>query len=276
MKVQTSEEKLVRYQKDHSILGVDEKQNIVTAKLGELNKELTAAEMDRIQKESNYKLAMNGDPASFTKRPLKGGIQGLLDKLREKEADLETQYALATTAFGSGYPKVTELSNQLKQVRAAIAAEKTKMQQRIRDEYLAALQTGEFAESAFNQQKQEANKLNESAIEYSVLKRDAETNRQLYQDLLQRLKEAGVSAGLRSSNIRVVDVARIPTSPITPNVPRNMVLGFLLGLGLRIGLGLCTRELGHQHRSLWEDQRGFDAACAGNDTAAVGKRRLLP
>ena len=67
LKVQTSEEKLVRYQKDHGILGVDEKQNIVTAKLDELNKELTAAQTDRIQKESNYRLAVNGDPDSFTK-----------------------------------------------------------------------------------------------------------------------------------------------------------------------------------------------------------------
>src|SRR5579864_3648216 len=67
MKVQTSEEKLVRYQKDHSILGVDEKQNIVTSKLDELNKELTAAQTYRIQKESNYKLAVEGDPAAVSK-----------------------------------------------------------------------------------------------------------------------------------------------------------------------------------------------------------------
>ena len=230
LKVQTAEEKLVRYQKDHSILGVDEKQNIVTAKLDELNKELTAAQTDRIEKEADYKLAMAADPASFTKVTPEGRDEGgLLDKLREKEAELDTQYAQATTQFGSGYPKVTELSNQLKQVRAAIEAEKTKMRDRLRDEYLAALQRENLLASAFNQQKQEANHLNESAIEYSVLKRDAETNRQLYQDLLQKLKEAGVSAGLRSSNIRVVDIARTPTYPITPNVQRNLVLGLSAG-----------------------------------------------
>ena len=75
MKVQTSEEKLVRYQKDHSILGVDEKQNIVTAKLDELNKELTAAQTDRIEKESNYRLAMDGDPDAFTKVSPEGDEQ---------------------------------------------------------------------------------------------------------------------------------------------------------------------------------------------------------
>jgi polysaccharide biosynthesis transport protein len=242
LKVQTSEEKLVRYQKDHSILGVDEKQNIVTAKLDELNKELTAAQTDRFQKESNYRLVVADAPSVFP-RVSPEGTSSLLDKLREKEADLNTQYAQATTQFGSGYPKVTELSNQLKQVREEIATEETRMQHRVRDQYLAAVQRENLLTTAFDQQKQEANRLNESAIEYSVLKRDAESNRQLYQDLLQRLKEAGVSAGLRSSNIRVVDIARTPTYPIAPDVHRNLALGFLLGLGLGVGLAFVLESL---------------------------------
>src|SRR5216683_7149885 len=250
LKVQTSEEKLVRYQKDHSILGVDEKQNIVTARLDELNKELTAAQTDRFQKESNHRLAMaGGDPAASAKVSPEG-TSGLLDRLREKEADLDTQYAQATTQFGSGYPKVTELSNQLKQVRMQIETEKTRMQRRIGDEYLAAIQREDLLTAAFNRQKQEFNQLNESAIEYSVLKRDADSNRQLYQDLLQRLKEAGVSAGLRSSNIRVVDVARTPTYPIKPNVPRNIEIGLLLGLACGIGLAFVLESLDTSIRNM--------------------------
>src|ERR1017187_7612479 len=251
LKVQTSEEKLVRYQKDHSILGVDEKQNIVTAKLDELNRELTAAQTDRIQKESNYRLAAEGDPATFSKTS-REGASSMLEKLRDREAELNTQLAQATTQFGTGYPKVAELSNQVKQVRTQIAAEEVRMQQQIRDEYLAALQRETLLTTAFNQQKQEANQLNESAIEYSVLKRDAEANRQLYQDLLQRLKEAGVSAGLRSSNIRVVDVARTPTSPIKPNVPRNIELGFIFGLACGIGLAFTLESLDTSIRTMEE------------------------
>jgi len=250
-KVQTSEEKLVRYQKDHSILGVDEKQNIVTAKLDELNRELTAAQTDRIQKESNYKLAVAGDPAAFSKTSREGS-SSMLDKLQEKEAELNTQRAQVTTQFGTGYPKVAELSNQLKQVNAEIAAEEARMQKRIHDEYLAALQRENLLTTAFNQQKQEANQLNESAIEYTVLKRDAEANRQLYQNLLERLKEAGVSAGLRSSNVRVVDVARTPTNPIKPNVPRNIELGLLLGLACGIGLAFVLESLDTSIRTMEE------------------------
>jgi polysaccharide biosynthesis transport protein len=252
-KVQTSEEKLVRYQKDHGIVGVDEKQNTVTEKLVELNKELTEAETDRIEKEADYKLALNGDPELFAKTSAndRSGAE-LIDRLREKESDLETQYAMATTEFGTGYPKVTELSNQLKQVRAAIEGEKTRIKEKMRDAYLTALQRENLLEAAFNQQKLEENKLNESAIEYTVLKRDAEANRQLYQDLLQRLKEAGVSAGLRSSNIRIVDIARVPMQPVSPNVHRSLVLGFLLGLGLGIGLAFVVETFDSTIRSIEE------------------------
>ena len=251
LKVQTSEEKLVRYQKEHGILGVDEKQNIVTAKLDELNRELTAAQTDRIQKESNNNLAANGVSPEFSK-PSREGASSMIEKLREKESELNTQYAQATTQFGTGYPKVVELNNQLKQLRAEIGAEQARMQQEIRDEYLAALQRENLLTTAFNQQKQEANQLNESSIEYSVLKRDADANRQLYQDLLQRLKEAGVSAGLRSSNIRVVDVARIPTIPIKPNVPRNIQLGLVLGLACGIGLAFVLESLDTSIRTIEE------------------------
>ena len=242
LKVEASEEKLVRYQRERGILGVDEKQNIVTAKLDELNKELGAAQMDRIQKDATYRFATAEDLAAFAKTD-RGGKSTLLEKLREKEAELNTQYAEATTRFGSGYTKVVELSNQLKQVRADILAEENSSREGLRDQYLAALEREKLLTEAFEEQKQEANKLNESAIEYSTLKRDAETNRQLYQDLLQRLKEAGVSAGLRSSNIRVVDVARTPTYPITPNVVRNLEFGFLLSLACGIGLAILLDSL---------------------------------
>lgn len=251
LKVQTSEEKLVRYQKDHSILGVDEKQNIVTAKLDELNRELAAAEMDRIQKEAVYKMAASGDPSAFAK-PTREGETTMMGKLREKHSELDTQRAQLTTQFGAAYPKVVEIDNQLKQIDKEVATENGRLREQSRDEYLAALQRENLLVAAFNQQKQEANKLNESAIEYSVLKRDAEANRQLYQDLLQRLKEAGVSAGLRSSNIRIVDVARVPTAPIKPNVPRNIQFGLLLGLACGVGLAFTLESLDTSIRSIEE------------------------
>src|SRR5256886_1502044 len=245
MKVETSQEKLVKYQKQHEILGIDEKQNIITSKLDELNKELTTAESGRMEKESVYQLVQSGDAdtaaaaATSADAPAPGGatISSLLEKLREQQADLKIQVAQLSTQFGPSYPKVAQMNNQMKEVDAQIQVEMKKIVSRVRSDYLTALQRETMLRAAMDKQKQEANKLNESAIEYSLLKRDVETNRTLYEGLLEKLKEAGVTAGLRSNNIRPVDEARVPMYPAEPNVPRN--LSFALALGLTTSIGLA-------------------------------------
>lgn len=245
IKVETSQEKLVKYQKDHDILGIDEKQNIITAKLDELNKELTSAESDRMEKESLYRLVQSGDTeaalAAAGDESMGGGGSSngslLLERLREQEADVKIQVAQLSTQFGPSYPKVVQLTTQLKEVDSQVKLEVTKIAARVRASYLASLQRENMLSAAMEQQKQDANQLNESAIEYSLLKRDVDTNRTLYEGLLEKLKEAGVTAGLRSNNIRPVDKARVPTAPAEPNVPRN--LAFALALGLSTGIGLA-------------------------------------
>jgi polysaccharide biosynthesis transport protein len=245
MKVETSQEKLVKYQKEHQILGIDEKQNITTAKLDELNKELTLAESERMEKESLYRLAESGDTDSAASVAAGAAAQGkssastsqLLDRLQSQKADLRIQIAQLGTQFGPAYPKITQINNQIQEIDAQIQNEMKKVTTRLRGDYQASLQRENMLRAAFEQQKQQENKLNESAIEYSLLKRDFETNRTLYEGLLQKLKEAGVTAGLRSNNIREVDIARTPESPAEPNIPRN--LAFALVLGMTSGVGLA-------------------------------------
>jgi succinoglycan biosynthesis transport protein ExoP len=240
IKVQTSQEKLVQYQKQHEILGIDEKQNIITSKLDELNKELTAAESDRMGKESVYRLVESGDPDTAAAAAVSAGSSSnssLMEKLRDQQADLKIQIAQLSTQFGNSYPKVVQLNTQVKEVDAQLRTEMTKVVSRVRSGYLASLQHETMLRAALDKQKQEANQLNESAIEYSLLKRDVESYRTLYEGLMEKLKEAGVTAGLKSNNIRNVDKARVPTEPSEPNVPRN--LAFALALGLTTGVGLA-------------------------------------
>jgi succinoglycan biosynthesis transport protein ExoP len=249
MKVETSQEKLVQYQKEHEILGGDEKQNIITSKLDELNRQLTAAESARMEKESIYHLVQSQDldtVAVAANAAANSGEAGkasgaanssLLERLREQQAELKIQAAQLSTQFGPSYPKVAQFNSQLKEIDAQIQIELRKALGRVQGEYEAALQREQMLHAALDKQKQEANKLNESAIEYSLLRRDVETNRTLYEGLLEKLKEAGVTAGLHSNNFRTVDVARVPTVPAEPNVPRN--LAFALALGLTSGIGLA-------------------------------------
>jgi succinoglycan biosynthesis transport protein ExoP len=244
MRVETSQEKLVRYQKEHEILGMDEKTNIITEKLDELNKEMTMTEFDRMQKEAVYRQAQSSDPVAVAAAivpdsPGGGNTAGsvMLDKLREQQAGLRIQVAELSTQFGPSYPKVLQLDSQLKEIDHQLQLETDKAVDHLKGQYLAALQREDMLRGSFERQKQEANKLNESAIEYSILKRDLDSNRTLYEGLLEKLKEAGVTAGLRSNNFRIIDAARVPTAPSEPNIPRN--LSFALVLGVISGVGLA-------------------------------------
>ncbi|MGO8983404.1 MAG: GumC family protein [Terriglobales bacterium] len=244
MKVETSQEKLVRYQKEHEIIGTDEKQNIITEKLDELNKEMTAAESDRMEKEAIYRQTQSNDPDAIAAAIIADtsgngstATSGLLDKLREQQANLRIQIAELSTQFGPQYPKVAQLNSQVKEIDRQMQSETNKAVDHLKGQYLAALQRENMLRDSFEKQKQEANKLNESAIEYSILKRDLDSNRTLYEGLLEKLKEAGVTAGLRSNNFRIIDAARVPTAPSEPNIPRN--LSFALVLGVISGVGLA-------------------------------------
>ena len=261
MKVETDEEKLVRYQKEHEILGTDEKQNIIMSKLDELNKALTEAESDRMDKEALYRLVESGDPnaiaassGSVSMGPNSQSASVLLDNLRAKKADLKIQVADLNTQFGPSYPKLSQLNNQLREVDAQIDAEMKKILATLRGQYTTALQRENMLSDAFEKQKQEANKLNESAIEYSMLKREVDTSRQLYEGLLEKLKEAGVAAGLKSNNFRIVDNARPPQAPIEPDLPRNLMFGLVLGLASGVGLAFVLEALDSSVRTTEQAQ----------------------
>src|SRR5271163_411280 len=149
MKVETSQEKLVRYQKEHEILGSDEKQNITMEKLDELNKEMTMAESDRMQKEAVYRQTQSNDPEVVAAAIIaetgagsgaNGAASGLLDRLREQQANLKIQIADLSTQLGPSYPKVAQLNNQLKEIDRQLQTETNKAVDHLKGQYLAALQ----------------------------------------------------------------------------------------------------------------------------------------
>ncbi|MGA9977254.1 MAG: GumC family protein, partial [Candidatus Sulfotelmatobacter sp.] len=174
MKVETSQEKLVRYQKEHEILGIDEKQNITTSKLDELNKALTTAESERMSKEAFYDLLKAGDPDAIATSA--GGLEDsggggqtaslLLETLRARQADLKIQIADLNTQFGPSYPKLAQLNNQLTEIDSELRAEMKKIASKVKGQYEAAKAREDLLGEALDKQKQAANKLNESAIEY--------------------------------------------------------------------------------------------------------------
>ena len=239
IKVEKAEDARIAYERQNQIWTIDEKQNITTQKLSDINKELTSAQSDRVSKEAIYQLIRTGNVESvpaFRDNPLLG-------ELLRKQAELRGLLAEALSQYGPNFPKVQRLQAQLKDTEDLIGREKINIVNRIEADYRAARQRELLLTQELDKQKAESNSMAERFVQYNILKREAEANKQLYEGLLQKLKEAGISAGLRSSNIRIVDPAMIPSAPSRPQKARNIVLAALVGLVGGVGLALLREYM---------------------------------
>ncbi|MGD0920890.1 MAG: polysaccharide biosynthesis tyrosine autokinase [Terriglobia bacterium] len=231
-KLEKSEDALQAYAQAHSILFVEDRKNLVNARLEQLQTEYTKAQADRFQKESLYSLVQAGKVQDLP------GVLGnnLIQELSVRLAELERDYAQLTAIVKPDYPKAVQLKKQIDALQASLETQKKALVQNIVDEYRSAVAREKYLAEAVDAQKKEVNDIAEKSIQYNILKREVDTNKQLYDGLLQRLKEAQVSAGLKASNIRIVDAAEVPRRPVRPRVVLNLGIGFILGLGLGIGL----------------------------------------
>jgi polysaccharide biosynthesis transport protein len=245
VKVEKSQEALIDFQRKNNIVGLDDKQNVTVAKLGDLNKEVTEAETDRYMKQSAYETTKQGNLDSLPEL----SNNALVSDFRRQESELRRQLAQAEIQFGPSYPKVQEINSQLAQVQATIKAEVDRIVSRKKADYEAAIARERMLKSSFDSQTQAVTNLNERAIEYNQLKQDADANRALYASLTAKLKEAAVTSGLRSSNIQKIDTARVPLSPSKPDVPRNLGMGLILGFVGGIALAFLLEALDNTVRT---------------------------
>jgi succinoglycan biosynthesis transport protein ExoP len=239
IKVEKAEDARLAYERENQIWTIDEKNDISSQKLADLNKQLTDAQADRINKEAVYQLAQAGNYDALPAVRQSMVIQDIL----KQESELSAQYTDAVNQYGPKFPKVLRLQAQLKDLDQLVAREKTNIANQVEAEYHGARQKELLLKQALDQQKTEVNQMAEKLVQYNILKREAEANKQLYDGMLQKLKEAGITAGLRSSNIRIVDPALIPSGPSRPNKSRNIMLSILVGLVGGIGLALLREYL---------------------------------
>jgi polysaccharide biosynthesis transport protein len=246
IRVQKSEDARIAYERQNQIWSLDgDKQNAATQRLSDLNRQLTDAQSERMRKQSLFEYAKAGDLDSVPQIRDNPAVQDLV----HKRTDVYTQYADALNQYGPNFPKVQRLQSQLKEIDAAADREKKAAMARMESDYREARQREELLAQALEQQKAEVNQMSERMVQYSILKREAEANKALYDGLLTKLKEAGISAGLRSSNIRVVDPAMVPAYPSRPAKSRNILLSFLVGLVGGIGLALLREYMDNTIKS---------------------------
>ena len=255
-KVEKSQEAMVEYERKNLIvsLGGSGNQTVAEQKLAAMAADLTAAQSDLVQKESFYNVVKsNEDQVAFLTQDL------VLQNLENRYNDLKAEYVDALSQYGPNYPKVVRLRLQLNEVESLIKGQRKQIVEKVRNEYLAALGREKLLQASVAKQQEEVGRLSQLMIQHNILRREYETNQQLYDNLLQHLKNATVSAGLKATNVHMVDPATPPTSPIRPHKTRNVAVGMLVGLILGVTLAFVQEAMDSSVRTTEEAERLISA-----------------
>jgi polysaccharide biosynthesis transport protein len=213
---------------------------------------LSDAAQNRILKEAIYYAAQSGDAetlSSLAGNTLTGaapsGITNSLStiqNLRSQEGAAQAQLDQLKAKFNVSYPKITELQAGIDSMERSIGQEIKRVAERAKNDFKVADRTWRNALQNYNKEKVQADALNDKAIQYVITRQEADGSRTLYEDLLKRLKEAGIVQGLNANTISIIDQALAPIKPKRPNVP--LYLAVALGLGLFVGgFGAVVIEL---------------------------------
>ncbi|QNI33811.1 polysaccharide biosynthesis tyrosine autokinase [Alloacidobacterium dinghuense] len=225
--VEDSQQQVAQYQRANNLIGLNaDGQTLVTSNLQTVNQQLAEAQADRIVKEARYRLAQTRNPELLVS--VAPGTT--LTALRQQQSELLVQYAQLKSKYGSDWPKVKEAEKQLAAVQVNIDTEINNLTNRFEEEYNTSVKTENLLHQRLEEIKQEAYHNNESAAEFEILKHGADSASDLYDALQTKLKEAGITAGLNSNNIDVVDRAAEPARPISPAKKRDLLFGLLGGL----------------------------------------------
>ncbi len=235
--LEASEAALQAYRERNGAVSVaDSASNIVVQRLSDLNGALTKAKTERINKEALYNQLKAAEASGRLDTFPAVLSNDYVQKLRGDLADLQRQQAQLAERYGERHVEMIKIRTAVESADAKLKVELGKVVESVRNEYQAALSEEQSLQGALNSQKSEALSQNRTGIEFGVLQREVESNKQIYESLMQRTKETGISGERKSTNIRVIDEAEVPKGPISPNVQRSFMLSLVAGLTLSLGL----------------------------------------
>ncbi len=237
IKLEKSEEELQSYARQTGLVFTGEKTDAQETILTDLQKELSAAQADRIAKQSKYEMAVASPP---------GALSEVLDDVSLKSsqaalADLQGKLAQLKVTFTSNHAEVKKVEAQIAALEASLQGSRANVMTRIRNEYESARRREALLTTAYTGQARAMSGKAEETAHYNLLKREVDASRLLYENLLHKLKEASIASALRANNIRVVDRAERPSAPYKPNVSQQVMLGLFGGLIVGVAL-IVLRE----------------------------------
>lgn len=258
-RVDQDERRLTAFQKAHGILQVPDtlangepgatEHDATMMEIDELGKQQVAASTERILREAEYRAASQGDPEMvITSDP---GLQSgdgsfstaLLVQIRAERNQLEQEQAQLSAEHGPNFPRVVEIRRQLQDLDHQKQAEDARLVERFRVAWQTAAERERLIRDNVDATTAEGMKLNESATQYAVMRQEADSGHELYMRVLEKVQEAGMSAGTRGSKFSVVDVARQPARPVSPDLVLYMAIMFFVGFWLALAAVLLSESM---------------------------------
>lgn len=212
----------------------EDKNNVVTSKLQQLNMDMARAEADRASKEAAYQTVRSGSEEALPASPQAEALRRILERRNEglqKFSDLKAVY-------GDGHPEYRRSAAQLKELEEQVTAARREVGQRVEAEYREAKQRESNMRKEFDQAKAESDRVMAGTVTYQLLKHKADADRTFYDEFVRKLGEAEINAGVQKSGVRIAEMARPPEAPVSPNV-KVAVGGALVG-SLLLGCGFVV------------------------------------
>jgi len=240
--LEQSETQMQEYARTSGLSFTSEKENLAESRLKELQDDLSKAQADRIGSQAKLEGAKN-NPADTLPEVLDDTT---MREYRQRLTDLQRQYAELGATLTPEHYKVQRVQAQIDELKSAMQRERGNVVRRIGNEYSASLRRETLLSRARDVQAKIVADQSEKAIHYDTLKRDVDSNRHLYEVMLQRVKEASLASAMRDSNVLVVDRARPPLLPYRPSLPMNSAIGLCSGVLFGFGFVLLRERVNHR------------------------------
>jgi capsular exopolysaccharide synthesis family protein len=238
-KLEQSERALIAFAQEQELLDVDSNAPLATQNMVSLNEAISMARRDRINAEARLRSLQSGPLAAIPEVL----TSDLINSLKETRSTLAGEYQQKLATFKPEFPEMKQLQGRIDEVDRQIEAAIQTIKASIEAEFRAASQREQMLQEQLDSSRDEVFDVRARSVEYNILKREVETNRQQYEALLSRYKEVGLAGGVGTNNISIVDRAQVPGGPFKPNLTTNIQAGLMLGLILGILLALLVEYL---------------------------------
>ena len=249
--VQQAEQALSNYSISHNLFGNDEKSSLAGDKLSNAYGQAQRAETDRILKQSIYEEVRKGRvaqlPEAFTDQR-SGQMRADLNNLQLKLAEINARY-------GPENPRVLETRRQIEELQSMITESSKTIAERLRADYERAVREESLIKESLAKAKNEAIQQNQDIIQFNILKQNVDTAKSLYDDFLQKTNQVNIQRSEQVKDLRIIDPARTPTAPVGPHRLRSIFLGFIVSLGVGVGLAMLIEYLDNSVKNIEDVQR---------------------